>query len=106
MMQMMMKKVEAEGKAEQELYDKFMCWCETGGADLEASVQAAEAKIPQLESRIEEVEAETAQLKADLKKHKSDREEATESVAKAKAIHKKESAAGADQKAEFEANIA
>jgi len=34
MLQMMQKKVQAEGEKEQELFDKYMCWCATGGAGL------------------------------------------------------------------------
>merc|ERR1719409_738764 len=62
MLQMMAKKIEAEGKAEKELFDKFMCWCETGGAELEAAIKAAEEKIPQLESQIKELGAAIEQL--------------------------------------------
>merc|ERR1719182_986403 len=68
MLQMMHKKVEAEGKAEEKLYDKFMCWCQTGAGDLKKSIEAAETKIPQLESSIKETEAEVGQLAADLEK--------------------------------------
>merc|ERR1719231_1594747 len=75
MLQMMAKKVEAEGKTEKALFDKFMCWCETGGAELEASIKAAEEKIPQLESQINELGSAIEQL-ADLKQHKKDRAEA------------------------------
>jgi cytochrome c5 len=46
MLQMMQKKIAAEGDAEKELYEKFMCWCKTGGSALAKSIADAEAKIP------------------------------------------------------------
>merc|ERR1719271_1629502 len=57
MLQKMMDKVEAEGKIEKTLFDKFMCWCETGAAELESNIQAAETKVPQVGSKITETEA-------------------------------------------------
>jgi len=105
MLQMMHKKVEAEGKAEEKLYDKFMCWCQTGAGDLNKSIQEAETKIPQLESSIKETEAEVGQLAADLEKAKKDREEANEVVANGKALRAKEAAAFAQESGEMKANL-
>ena len=31
----------------QELYEKFMCYCQSGGSDLGASISAAEGKAPE-----------------------------------------------------------
>merc|ERR1719298_88218 len=106
MLQMMAKKIEAEGKAEKELFDKFMCWCETGGAELEASIKAAEEKIPQLESQIKELGAAIEQLVADLKQHKKDRAEAEETVANGEALRKKEHEAFLKESADYKANVA
>jgi peptidoglycan hydrolase CwlO-like protein len=105
MLQMMHKKIEAEGKAEEKLYDKFMCWCQTGAGDLNKSIQEAETKIPQLESSIKETEAEVGQLAADLEKAKKDREEANEVVANGKALRAKEAAAFAKESGEMKANL-
>merc|ERR550537_820596 len=57
MLQMMQNKVTAEGKAAKELYDKFMCYCETGKEALEKSIADAEAKITQLEVAVKEAAA-------------------------------------------------
>ena len=54
----MAQKVESEGKKEQELFEKYMCYCQTGESDLKESVDAVETKIPQLQSSIEEATAE------------------------------------------------
>merc|ERR1719156_488936 len=56
MLQNMQAQVTAEGKHEEELYEKFMCYCTTGKGDLEKSIAAAEAHIT----------AVTASSKADL----------------------------------------
>merc|ERR1719230_1749975 len=74
MLQMMMKKVEAEGEKETELYEKYMCYCKTSGGALEKSIADAGTKIPELQSDIEEAEAKKAQLEDDVKQHKADRE--------------------------------
>jgi len=34
MLQMMQKKITAEGEKEKELFDKFMCYCQTGAGEL------------------------------------------------------------------------
>merc|ERR1740138_990273 len=74
MLQMMMKKIEAEGKAEQELYDKFMCYCKTADEELSKAIEEANTKIPQLESDIKEATEEKAATKTALEKHQADRD--------------------------------
>merc|ERR1719482_1819007 len=86
MLQMMMKKVEAEGEAELELYEKYMCYCKTSGGALAKSIADAGTKIPELQSSIEEAEAEMTKLKEDIKAHKEDREAAKKAMAEATAI--------------------
>merc|ERR1719236_398854 len=93
MLQMMAKKVEAEGKAQQELYDKFMCYCKSSGEELGKSIGDAETKIPQLEADIKEAEAMKAQLDADLITHKQEREDAKGAIAKATSMREKDAAA-------------
>merc|ERR1719197_664917 len=67
MLQMMVKKVEAEGEKEKELFEKFMCYCKTSGGALEKGIADAEVKIAELQSEIEEAESKKAQLKEDVK---------------------------------------
>merc|ERR1719261_1615552 len=86
MLQMMAKKVEAEGKAQEELFEKYMCYCKSSGEELGKSIGDAETKIPQLESDIKEAEAEKAQLDADLVRHKQEREDAKADIAKASSM--------------------
>jgi len=106
MLQAMEKKIGSEGKKEQELYDKFMCYCKNGAADLSASIAGSKTKVPQLQSDIESSTAQLAQLKEDLKAYQSDRAAAKEAMGKATAIREKDAKAFAKEKASLDANIA
>merc|ERR1719387_2872861 len=105
MLQLMQKKVTAEGKKEEELYHKFMCWCETGADDLEKAIQDAETKIPQLESSIKELEAAKGQLAADIEQAKKDKAEAKIALAQGKALREKEHAAFLKESGDMKTNL-
>merc|ERR1719401_1904757 len=83
MLQMMQKKVEAEGEKSQELYDKFMCYCKSSGGDLAKSISAAEGKVPQVGASIKSAEGRFAQLKSDVKSHQVDRSSAKSAMEEA-----------------------
>merc|ERR1719198_1478945 len=106
MLQSMQKKVTAEGEKEVELFEKFMCYCNSGDAALAKSIADAEAKIPQVTADIEAGENEVKQLKSDLKSHQTDRAAAKAAMAEATNIREKEASAFSDLKAEADANIA
>merc|ERR1719387_2638491 len=93
MLQMMMKKIEAEGEKEKELFDKFMCYCDNADATLGKSISDAETKIPQLESTLKGAVEMKAQLESDIQSHQADREAAKAAMAKATAIREKEAKA-------------
>lgn len=105
MLQVMQKKVAAEGEKEVELYEKFECYCKNSGGTLNASIAEAGAKIPEVNADIEEAEAKLAQLEADVKKAKEDREAAKEAMAEATAVREKEAAAFAKVKADADQNV-
>jgi len=105
LLQDMQKKIEAEGERDKELFDKFMCYCQTGAGDLEKSIKAAEAKIPAVTSDLQEAKAQKSQLEEDLKSHKQARSEAKDAVAEAKALRAKEAAAYAKESSDHDANI-
>merc|ERR1719217_326481 len=100
MLQAMQKKVEAEGKKEDELFEKFMCYCKNGRGALEKSIADAEAKVGQVTADIEAGENEVKQLKADLKSHQTDRHAAKAAMAEATKIRENEAATFAALKAE------
>merc|ERR1719420_708911 len=105
MLQNMVKKVEAEGEKEKELFDKYMCYCKTSGSDLQKSISDAETKGPQLESDIKEAEAQKKQLDEDVKQAQEDRAAAKKAMAEATALREKEAAAYAKDSAEDKANL-
>jgi predicted nucleic acid-binding Zn-ribbon protein len=102
----MTKKIDAEGQAEEKLFEKFMCYCKNGKGSLEASIAAAEDKIPKLESSIKELAAGVGQLMADVDAAKKGREEAKTAMAEGKALRAKEAAAFAKESSDFKTNIA
>merc|ERR1719316_2124263 len=106
MLQNMQKKVEAEGEAEQKLFDKYMCYCKNSGGDLAKSISDAGTKIEQLEADIKEGEEKKKQLDEDIKQHQADRSAAKAAMADATALRKKEAAAYAKESSEDSANIA
>jgi len=106
MLQSMQKKVAAEGEKEQELFDKFMCYCKNGKGALDVSIQQAQQTNEQLKSSIEEADASLKQMKAELKQAQTDRADAKAAVARATALREKEAAAFAKESSELKTNIA
>jgi len=105
MLQMMQNKVSAEGKKKQEIFDKFMCYCENADELLGGAITAAETKIPLLESAIGEDGALKKQLESDLESHKADRASAKEAIAKATGIRNKEAGVFAKEESDLKTNI-
>jgi len=63
----MQKELEAEAKADQEVYDTFACWCETNEKEKTKAIADAEAKINDLNIQIEELTAASARLNSEIK---------------------------------------
>mmetsp|Transcript_64485 Transcript_64485/g.199953 ORF Transcript_64485/g.199953 Transcript_64485/m.199953 type:complete len:700 (-) Transcript_64485:84-2183(-) len=106
MLQGMQTKITEEAKKDEALFEKFMCYCKTGGGDLKSSIDAAETKLPQVTSSLDEASATKTQLEEDVKRHKQDRAEAKEVLAKQLAIREKEAAEYAKESSDAETNIA
>jgi len=105
LLQMMQKKVEAEGAKEAELFEKFMCYCKSSGETLQKSIADGDMKMPQLASDIKEAESAKTQLQEELAQHQVDRDDAKAAMAKATEIREKEAAAFAKESSEDKANI-
>merc|ERR1719359_2115608 len=58
----MAAELEAEAKADQEVYDTFKCWCDTNDAEKSKAIADAEAKIKDLNLAIEELTAASSRL--------------------------------------------
>jgi len=106
MLQDMQKSVEEEGKKEEDLFDKFMCYCSNGEGALEASITAGKAQIEQLGSAIERGIAEKSQLDQDIVGHKASREEAEKVIKESTAMREKEAAEFATSSGDMKSNIA
>merc|ERR1719440_2730127 len=106
MMQMMQNKVIAEGKRAEELFDKFMCYCETGEATLSKSISDAEAKLTALGSSIKSTAAMKAQLESDVATAKENRAAAEAAIEAANAMRGKENEAFQKESSDLTANIA
>jgi len=106
MLQNMQTQVTAEGEKQEELFEKFMCYCTNGLGTLETSIADAEDKIANFENTSGALIAKHKQTEADLAQHKTDRADAKEAVAKATAIRKKEASAFSKESADAETNIA
>jgi len=105
LLQAMQKKVIAEGAKEEELFNKFMCYCKTGSGELSGSISAAETKIPRLETSIEEDEASKTQADADIKQAKADRVEGKQALATAAALREKEATTYAKVSSDYQTNL-
>jgi len=106
LLQNMEKKVVAEGEKQDELFEKFMCYCKNSGDGLAKGVAEAQARIPELEAGIEEATGKLAQFKSDIKSHKADREAAETAVAEATEIRNKEKSEYEKQNEEDSADLA
>merc|ERR1719401_927575 len=92
LLQTMNKKIEAEGDRADELHKKYMCYCENSEGDLQASITAAQNKIPELGASIKASTSQKTQLESDLKQHQVDRSAAKKSMAEATSLRQKEKA--------------
>merc|ERR1719333_622840 len=62
MLQDMAKEVEREGEVEKELFDKALCACEGGEAELDKTIAESEAGIEEWTAKTKAGAAESAQL--------------------------------------------
>jgi len=106
MLQDMQAKVTEEGKKEEALYEKFMCYCKTNGNALQKSIDDAKAKIEALTTALGGSLEKKAQLEADLKEHEASRSDAKDAMAKATALREKEAAAFGTEESDTQANLA
>merc|ERR1719321_1075496 len=105
MLQDMQKSVEEEGKKEEDLFDKFMCYCSNGEGALDAAIKEGQAQIEQLSASVPRGEAEKSQLEQDITQHKADREEAEKVIKESTAMREKEAAEFAATSGDMKTNI-
>jgi len=105
MLQNMQKGVEAQGKTEQELFDKFMCYCSNGAGALDTAIATGESSVEALTAKIDGETALKSQLQQDVKQHQVDRDEAKKTIEEATTMRTKEAAEFASSSGEMKANL-
>jgi hypothetical protein len=105
LLEAMAKKVAAEGETEKELYEKFKCYCKTGGADLQESINGNDAKVPALQTDIEAASSNVDKLMEDLKTHQADRASAKKAMEQATGIREGEATKFASESTELKGYV-
>merc|ERR1712032_1537830 len=106
MLQSMQAKIQEEGEKELALYEKYMCYCQSAGGDLSASINDAGSSISELGNKIKAAEEQKKVLEEELKTAQSDRTAAKQAMAEATAVREKEAAAFAAEKGSADKDIA
>lgn len=106
MLNMMKEKVQTEAKAEEKLYDAYMCYCTQNDAEVSKAVDVATEHIPQLEATVKEASSMKSQLQTELKDHKADRTQNLASLEKANKIRDKEHAQYVTDSTDLKTNVA
>merc|ERR1719446_328375 len=98
-------KIEADGKMEQTIYDKYACWCETTSARKANDIHTAMSDIKSLSTKILELKglvatrtSEIAQLSLEIQSNQAAQDEAT-------GIRQKANAAYTAEKTEMETTL-
>merc|ERR1719393_549786 len=86
----MKSQLEKETEADEELYDKMVCWCETNEKEKTKAIADADAKDKDLTSEIEERSARFGVLATEIEATKKLIAEETEALAKATELREKE----------------
>jgi peptidoglycan hydrolase CwlO-like protein len=85
-------KIEADGKAEQKVYDKFACWCEKTTARKASAIEEAKTSIEELSEKVLNLKGKTATLKAEIAQLEKDISGNIEGTKEATTIREKETA--------------
>merc|ERR1719171_1956908 len=106
MLENMKKSVEEEGKKEQGLFDKFMCYCSNGAGALETAIASGQSSSEALSAKIDSETALKSQLLQDVKQHKADREAAAATIKESTEMREKEAEEFAASSGEMKGNLA
>ena len=104
-MTMFQRKVVEEGKKEEELHEKVMCYCKNRVSDSEGTIAAAKSKIASPVTESKALVERKAQTEGDLEEHQPSRADTKEARASATTLREKEASAYANSKADSDANI-
>jgi len=101
----MKAKIEADGKAEQKVYDKFACWCEKTTARKAGAIEDAKTSIEDLSQLVLQLKGKTATLKAEIAQLEKDIGGNIDGTKEATSIREKETADYEQQRSDLEAAI-
>jgi len=90
MLQDMAKEVEREGEAEKKIFEKALCACEGGEAELDKTIADSQAAIEEWTAKTESGKAETAQLTTEVADHKTSAAQAKSDLSEATTLREKE----------------
>merc|ERR1719271_945584 len=68
----MQTQLQADKKADEEMYDKLACWCKVNGEGKGTAVEIATSKVSDLDSRIKALTAKSSELDEAIKKTESE----------------------------------
>jgi len=106
LLQSTQKKIEEEGEKMEDMFEKFMCYCDTNVGKLEKSISDLNDEIPQIEASVKGLTELKAQLDEELKQHKTDRSDANGAIDAATEQRNKDKAAFDAYSVEAKANLA
>merc|ERR1719316_2093246 len=101
----MKAKIEADGKAEQKVYDKFACWCEKTSARKAGAIEEAKASITELSQTVVKLKGKTATFKADIAQLEKDIAGNIDGAKEATSIRDRETADYEQQRSDLEQAI-
>ncbi|CAK0807314.1 unnamed protein product, partial [Prorocentrum cordatum] len=93
----MKAQLEEEASKESEMYDKMVCWCETGEKEKTAAIAAAEVKISDLEASIQSMSAKFGEVSTNIAALKDQIAKDTEMLKEATAIRESEASKFRDE---------
>merc|ERR1719287_283827 len=93
LLQATQKKIEKEGEEQEDMFEKYMCYCQTNEKALAQSISDLNDQIPQIEASVKGLSELKAQLDEELKQHKTDRTDANGAVESATSQRNKDKAA-------------
>jgi len=106
MLQDMAKELEREGEVEKEIFEKAICTCENGEAELNKVIDDSSAAIEELTAKVSGAKAESTQLTQDVAGHKASAEQAGADLSEATMIRDKEHKKFVAEEADTKSNIA
>jgi len=90
MLQMMRSKVEQEGRNQEVIFDKYICYCQTSLAKINTDIISGKDAVPQLESSLKEGTAAKGSLDNEIIEAKAELAEAEKTLAEATSLRAKE----------------